>query len=117
MVLLWLGIQPQTREDQERPGVALQRLLADDPSLVVKTGADGTVMIGAPSEDQLDAAVNQLVHRFDVDAAIKNIEIAFKETVTRAAEGESTYALQSSGGVSSHVLTRDRATSVFATRD
>jgi hypothetical protein len=54
MVLLWLGIQPQTREDQERPGVALQRLLADDPSLVVKTGADGTVMIGAPSEDQLD---------------------------------------------------------------
>jgi elongation factor G len=107
MVLLWLGIDPQTKQDQERLGVALQRLLADDSSLAVKTGADGAVMIGAASEERLDSAVNQLVHRFGVEAAIKNIEIAYKETVTRAAEGESKYARQSGGrGQYAHVKIR-----------
>jgi elongation factor G len=107
MVLLWLGIDPQTNEDQERLGAALQRLLAGDSSLAVKTSADGTVMIGAASEDQLDSAVNQLVHRFGVEAAIKNIDIAYKETVTRAAEGESKYAVQSGGrGQYAHVKIR-----------
>jgi hypothetical protein len=60
------------------------------------------VLLGGPllttsSEDQLDAAVNQLVHRFGVEADVSNIHIAYKETVTRAAEGESEYATQSGG--------------------
>jgi elongation factor G len=87
----------------------LGRLLADDSSLAVKTNADGTLMIGASSEDQLDATVNQLIHRFGVEAAIKNIEIAYKETVTRSAEGESRYAVQSGGrGQYAHVKVRSR---------
>jgi elongation factor G len=81
--------------------------VADDSSLAVKTSDDGTTMIGAASEDQLDTAVNQLVHRFGVDATIRNIEIAYKETVTRAAEGESKYAMHSDGhGRYAHVKVR-----------
>jgi elongation factor G len=67
----------------------LKQLRADDPSLVVKSSANGMVTVGASSEDQLDAAVYQLVHRFGIDADISDLHIAYKETVTRAAEGES----------------------------
>ena len=97
MVLLWLRIVPHTNRDQEKLGVALGHLMTDDQSLAVKSGADGAVMIGAPSEDQLEATVTQLVRRFGVAAAVKSLEIAYKETLTRAAQGESTYVKQSGG--------------------
>jgi elongation factor G len=107
MVLLRLGIVPLTKEDQARLALALPRLIAEDSSLSIRTGADGTAMIGAASEDQLDWVVNQLVHRFGVEAAITNAEIAYKETLTRPAEGESRYAKQSGGrGEYAHVKLR-----------
>jgi elongation factor G len=64
-------------------------------------------MIGAPSEDQLEAVVDQLARRFNVAADVKSLEIAYKETLTRAAQGESTYVKQSGGrGHYAHVKLR-----------
>jgi elongation factor G len=81
--------------------------MADDRTLAVKSSADDAVMIGAPSEDHLEAAVNQLVRRFGVQAAVKSLEIAYKETLTRTAHGESTYVKQSGGrGHYAHVKLR-----------
>jgi elongation factor G len=92
VILFWLGIE--TFSDEERLGRALQQLVADDSSLAVRSGADGTVMLGAPDEDRLQAAVLQLVQRFGVKAAVRRPEVANKLTVTRAAEGEWQYAVQ-----------------------
>ena len=85
MILLWLGIE--TFSDDEKLSLALPQLLADDSSLAVRRAADDTVMLGAPDEDRLEAAVSQLVRRFRVKAAIRRPEVAYKLTVTRAAEG------------------------------
>src|SRR6478672_13715456 len=97
MVLLWLGIKPRTKADQEKLGRGLQLLMAGDPSLAVKTAADGTVLIGAESEERLDAAIEQLVHTSDVEGEITGFEIAYKEALTREAFGEATHARQSGG--------------------
>jgi elongation factor G len=107
MILLWLGIEPHTGRDQEKLGVALLQLMADDPLLAVKTRADGTVMLGAPDEDRLEAVADQLVRRFGVAAAVKSLDIAYKETLTRAANGESKYEVTSGGrGQYAHVKVR-----------
>ena len=97
MALLWLGIDPRTGPDREKLGVALQQLMADTPSLAVKSRADGTVMVGAADEDQLAAVVHELVRRFGVKAVVRGLEIAYKETVTRAAAGEWQYTAHSDG--------------------
>ena len=70
MVLLWLGLAPSTTTDQEKLGRGLSRLMERDPALAARTGAAGDVQVGAVSEEHLDAVVNQLVHEFDVEAAI-----------------------------------------------
>ena len=88
MVLIWLGIDPRTDVDRKALALALPQVMAEDPSLVIKSSANGMVTIGASSEDQLETAVNQLVHRFGVEADVSDIHIAYKEAVTRAAEGE-----------------------------
>jgi elongation factor G len=97
MILLWLAIEPHTDRDQEKLGLALQQLLADNPLLAVKSRAYGIVMLGASDEDQLAAVADQLVRRFGVGAAVKSLEIAYKETLTRPADGESEYAVQLDG--------------------
>jgi elongation factor G len=107
MILLWLGIAPSTKTDQENLARALSRLMADHPAFTLRPGTDGEVLIGAGSEDQLDAVASQLAHEFDVEAAITGLHVACKETLTRAAEGESKYATQSGGrGAYAHVKLR-----------
>jgi len=107
MILLWLSIEPHTRSDQEQLGLALQQLMSDDPALAVRSGAGEIVMLGAPDEDGLEAVVRDLVHRFGVEAAVRALEVAYKETVTRTAGGESKYIVQSGGrGQYAHVKVR-----------
>lgn len=107
MILLWLGIEPHSSADREKLGFALQHLLADEPSLAVKSSPDGIVMLGAPGDAQLDAAVIQLVDRFGIEAAVRAIEIAYKETLTQPADGESRHIVRSAGrGEYAHVKLR-----------
>jgi elongation factor G len=106
MILLWLGIVPHGRADAENLGQGLARLISDDPSLAMKTADDGVVMIGAVSEEQLDAVVDVLVG-FGVEAAVNKIEVAYKEGLTAAAEGEAKYVTPSGGrGQYAHVKLR-----------
>src|SRR5690242_19818035 len=97
MVLLWLGIRAKTRENVERLCRGLASLTASDATLAVKSADVGGVMLGAGSDEQLDAAINRLVHEFDVEAEVTGIEIAYKEALTRGASGEAKYARQSGG--------------------
>jgi elongation factor G len=95
MILLWLGIKPRTPENADRLGRALQTLLAADPTLALQTPADDVTMLGAGSDEQLDAAIHRLVHEFHIEAEVTGIEIAYKEALTRGAAGEAKYATQS----------------------
>ena len=97
MVLLWLGLRAKTRENVERLCRGLASLTASDATLAVKSADVGGVMLGAGSDEQLDAAINRLVHEFDVEAEVTGIEIAYKEALTRGASGEAKYARQSGG--------------------
>jgi elongation factor G len=107
MVLLWLGLVPHSQADMENLRRGLARVTADDPSLAVKSASNSAVTIGAASEEQLDAVVDVLVHGFGVEAAINRIEVAYKEGLTAAAEGEAKYVTQSGGrGQYAHVKLR-----------
>jgi elongation factor G len=97
MVLLWLGIKPKAKADQERLGIGLQVLMAAEPSLAVKTDPSGGVLLGATSEAHLETVVERLAHQFGVEATVTRIEIAYKEALTRGAFGEAKYAKQSGG--------------------
>ena len=70
MILLWLGMKPRTRDDEEKLARGLSALTTADPSLAVKTAADGWVMLGAGGEEQLETAVDRLVHEFKIEAAV-----------------------------------------------
>ena len=103
MILLWLGIKAHTHDNAERLGRGLEALIAADPTLAVKATADGTVMVGAASEHQLDAAINRLVHEFGVETDVTGIEIAYKEALTCAPSGEAKYAKSDGRGHYAHV--------------
>jgi elongation factor G len=110
MILLWLGVEPRSKADQEKLGLALQRLLADDSSLAIRSRPpDGVVTIGASSEAQLERVVDRLVHEFGVEAAIAGLDIAYKEALTLSAAGEAKYAKRLGGrGQYAHVRIRVR---------
>jgi elongation factor G len=97
MVLLWVGIDPKTPADREKLGVGLQRLIAADAALAVRTDHDGTTKVGADTQERLEVALHRLAREFGVEARITGLEIAYKETLTRAAFGECKYARQSGG--------------------
>jgi elongation factor G len=82
-----------------------------DPSLEVCPAPDGTVLIGASSDAQLEKVVDQLARRFDVEASVGRLEIAYKEALTHRAFGEAKYAKQSGGrGQYAHVKIEVRPT-------
>jgi elongation factor G len=97
MVLLWLGIRPKTADDTEKLGRGLAALTAADPTYAAKTAADGIVLLGADSEERLEAAIRRLVDEFHVEAAVTGVEIDYKEALTRTASGEAKYTRQSGG--------------------
>ena len=97
MILLWLGIVPHNKVSADKLRRGLAKLMANDRSMTVKTAADGVVMIGAESEEQLDAGVDVLVHGFGVEAAVDRIEVDYKEGLTHAAEGEAKHVTREGG--------------------
>jgi elongation factor G len=105
MTLLWLGLKPKTRADQEKLGRGLQLLIADEASLAVRTRApDGVTMLGAESEEQLEAAIDRLAREYKVEAFVTGVDVAYKEALTREAVGEGKYAKQTGGrGQYAHV--------------
>src|SRR4051812_21706274 len=107
MILLWLGIEPTSEAHANRLSRGLAALLDQDRSLAVWIRDDGTTMLGAVSEEQLELAVDRLKREFLVDASVTRPQIAYKEALTRSAHGEMKYAVPAGGrGQYGHVKLR-----------
>src|SRR5205823_3312676 len=93
-----LAIEPKTKSDQEKLGVGLQKLMAEDPTFRVNTDIQtGQVIIRGMGELHLEIIVDRLKREFGVEATVGKPQVAYKETLTRPADGEMKYAKQTGG--------------------
>jgi elongation factor G len=93
-----LAIEPKTKGDQEKLGQGLSKLMAEDPTFRVKTDEQtGQVVIEGMGELHLEIIVDRLKREFSVDASVGKPQVAYKETLTRAADGEGRYIRQTGG--------------------
>src|SRR6187401_880694 len=93
-----LAIEPKTKGDQEKLGVGLSKLMAEDPTFRVKTDDQtGQVVISGMGELHLEIIVDRLKREFNVEASVGKPQVAYKETLTRPADGEMKYIRQTGG--------------------
>jgi elongation factor G len=93
-----LAIEPKTKADQEKLGLGLGKLMAEDPTFRVKTDTEtGQVVIAGMGELHLEIIVDRLKREFNVEATVGKPQVAYKETITKAAEGEGRYIKQTGG--------------------
>lgn len=103
-----VAIEPKTKSDQEKLGVALGRLTVEDPSFQVKTDPDsGQTIIMGMGELHLEVIVNRLRTEFGVEASVGKPHVAYREGIRNMVEHESKYIKQSGGrGQYGHVFLR-----------
>lgn len=93
-----IAIEPKTKADQEKMGLALSRLTQEDPSFTVETDHEtGQVVIKGMGELHLEIKVDILKREYKVDANVGAPQVAYRETITRAAEHDYTHKKQSGG--------------------
>jgi elongation factor G len=93
-----LAIEPKTKADQEKLGQGMQKLMTEDPTFRVNTDDQtGQVIIRGMGELHLEIIVDRLKREFSVDATVGKPQVAYKETLTRPADGEMKYAKQTGG--------------------
>ena len=93
-----LAIEPKTTSDQEKLGYVLKRLTEEDPTFHVKTNHEtGQTIIAGVGELQLEVKVNMMKSDFGISANVGAPQVAYKETVSKMAEGEGKYIRQSGG--------------------
>ena len=96
--VIQIAIEPKTKNDQEKMGLALNRLAAEDPSFRVKTDEEsGQTIIAGMGELHLDILVDRMKREFKVEANVGAPQVAYRETITRAAEVDYTHKKQSGG--------------------
>jgi len=103
-----IAIEPKTKADQEKLGVSLQKLAAEDPSFRVNTDRDtGQTIIAGMGELHLEVIVDRLLREFKVDANVGQPQVAYKETIRKAVENETKFVRQTGGrGQFGHVIMR-----------
>lgn len=103
-----LKIEPKTKADQEKMGMALSRLTQEDPTFRVTTDNEtGDTIIWGMGELHLDIIVDRLRREFNVEANTGRPQVAYKETITQETEVENKYVKQSGGkGQYGHVKLR-----------
>jgi len=106
--VLCIAIEPKTKADQKKLGVGLQKLMAEDPTFRVNTDAQtARTIIHGMGELHLEIIVDRLKREFNVEATVGKPQVAYKETLTRPADGEMKYAKQTGGrGQYGHVKIR-----------
>ncbi|MDY8110860.1 elongation factor G [Fulvimarina sp. 2208YS6-2-32] len=93
-----IAIEPKTKADQEKMGLALNRLAAEDPSFRVKTDEEsGQTIIAGMGELHLDILVDRMKREFKVEANIGAPQVAYRETISRAADVDYTHKKQTGG--------------------
>ncbi|KAB0572934.1 elongation factor G [Brucella pituitosa] len=93
-----IAIEPKTKADQEKMGIALNRLAAEDPSFRVKSDEEsGQTIIAGMGELHLDILVDRMKREFKVEANVGAPQVAYRESITRQAEIDYTHKKQSGG--------------------
>lgn len=93
-----IAIEPKTKADQEKMGIALNRLAAEDPSFRVKSDEEsGQTIIAGMGELHLDIIVDRMRREFKVEANIGQPQVAYRESITKTAEIDYTHKKQSGG--------------------
>jgi len=108
-----VSIEPKTKADQEKLGMALGKLMQEDPTFRVHTDPDtGQTLISGMGELHLEIITDRLTREFNVQANVGKPMVAYKETVTAEAEGEGRFIRQTGGrGQYGHAKIRIRPTS------
>ena len=93
-----IAVEPKTKADQEKMGVALARLAEEDPTFRVETDPEtNQVLISGMGELHLDIIVDRMRREFGVEANVGNPQVSYRETITAIAEAEHKYVKQSGG--------------------
>ncbi len=103
-----VAVEPKTKADQEKMGIALGKLAQEDPSFRVRTDEEsGQTIISGMGELHLDIIVDRMRREFNVDANVGKPQVAYRETIRKVVEQEGKYIRQSGGrGQYGHVWLR-----------
>jgi elongation factor G len=93
-----VAVEPKTKADQEKMGMALQRLAQEDPTFKVHTDPDsGQTIISGMGELHLEIIVDRMMREYKVEANVGKPQVAYRETIRRHAEAEGKYIRQTGG--------------------
>lgn len=93
-----MRIEPKTKADQEKMGLAMRRLADEDPTFKVKTDSETMeTIIAGMGELHLEILVDRMKREFNVEANVGKPQVAYRETITTEAEAEGKYVKQSGG--------------------
>jgi elongation factor G len=103
-----VAVEPKTKADQEKMGVALQKLAQEDPSFRVESDEEsGQTIISGMGELHLEIIVDRMLREFKVEAEVGQPQVAYRETIRQSVNQEYKYAKQSGGrGQYGHVYLR-----------
>ena len=103
-----VAVEPKTKADQEKMGVALQKLAREDPSFRVRTDEEsGQMIISGMGELHLDIIVDRMKREFKVEANVGRPQVAYRETIRKSVEQEGKFVRQTGGrGQYGHVFLR-----------
>lgn len=93
-----IAVEPKTKADQEKMGIALQRLAEEDPTFRVHTDEEtGQTIMSGMGELHLDILIDRMKREFNVEANVGEPQVAFRETIRGMAEAQGKHAKQSGG--------------------
>ncbi|MBE6096617.1 MAG: elongation factor G [Schwartzia succinivorans] len=93
-----VAVEPKTKDDQEKMGIALQRLAEEDPTFRVHTDQEtGQTIISGMGELHLQIIVDRMLREFKVDCAVGNPQVAYRETIRKTVKAEGKFVRQSGG--------------------
>ncbi|HTG87890.1 MAG TPA: elongation factor G [Pyrinomonadaceae bacterium] len=93
-----VAVEPKTRQDQDKLGIALNRLAQEDPSFNVSTDQEtGQTIIAGMGELHLEIIVDRMKREFGVEANVGKPQVAYRETITKPAAGKEVYKKQTGG--------------------
>jgi len=96
--VIHVAVEPKTKADQEKMGIALNRLAQEDPSFRVRTDEEsGQTIISGMGELHLEILVDRMKREFSVDANVGAPQVAYREAVRKAVEQEGKFVKQSGG--------------------
>lgn len=93
-----VAVEPKTKDDQEKMGIALQRLAEEDPTFRVHTDPEtGQTIISGMGELHLEIIVDRMLREFKVDCTVGNPQVAYRETIRKSVKAEGKFVRQSGG--------------------